>query len=177
MNLREPHFNPARTAAKSFGRRAFTLIEIMVVVAIIGIIMAAGAPTLYKVFHKEGFRKTVSDIVDVCSAARAEAIMHDKTTEVIFHPQERTCEVSGAVGRGGGWAHSAKLDDGTTIEMLDVNLFECKDADEVGVRFYPNSTCDEMTLILRSADNEWRKISLEITTGLVSVDSNPDKWK
>jgi prepilin-type N-terminal cleavage/methylation domain-containing protein len=42
-------------------RLAFTLIEIMVVVAIIGIVMAAGAPTLHKALNKEGFRKTVSD--------------------------------------------------------------------------------------------------------------------
>ena len=38
--------------------RAFTLIEIMVVVAIMGIILAAGIPSLYGMLHKEGLRKT-----------------------------------------------------------------------------------------------------------------------
>jgi hypothetical protein len=38
------------------------------------------------------------------------------------------------------------------------------------VRFFPNGTCDEMTLVLRSDKNEWRTISLEVTTGLASVE-------
>jgi hypothetical protein len=63
------------------------------------------------------------------------------------------------------------------IEMLDVNLTEHKDDEEVRVRFYPNGTCDELTLILRSDKNEWRKISLEVTTALASVESDPNKWR
>ena len=156
--------------------RAFTLLEIMVVVAIIGMIFGAGVPTLYKALHKEGFRKTVSDIVDVCNSARARAILQGTMTEVVFHPYERTCEVSG--GRvGGGMAHRAAVDEGTRIEMLDVNLREYKDAELARVRFYPNGTSDEMTLILVSDRNEWIKISVEITTALASVDSNPRNWR
>lgn len=173
-------------AASSGGTRrggggAFTLIEIMVVVAIMGVILAAGVPTLYNMFHKEGFRKTVSDILDVCSAARAQAILHGKVTTIVFHPKDRKVELegSGAGGQGaaGGWAHTAQIDDSATIEMLDINLLEYKDSDVARVRFFPDGTSDEMTLILRSDKDEWRKISLEITTGLASVNSNPNKWE
>jgi prepilin-type N-terminal cleavage/methylation domain-containing protein len=157
-------------------RGAFTLIEIMVVVAIMAIIMTAGIPTIYKALHKEGFRKTVSDIVDVCNSARARAIMKGTMTEVVFHPQDRTCEVAGG-GIGGGLAHSATIVEGARVEMLDVNLREYKGEEVARVRFYPNGTSDEMTLILVSDKNEWRKISVEITTGLTSVDSDPHKWK
>jgi len=48
-------------------------------------------------------------------------------------------------------------------------LTEYKDADTAKVRFFPNGTCDEMTLILHSDKGEWMKITLEITTGLTSV--------
>jgi prepilin-type N-terminal cleavage/methylation domain-containing protein len=176
----------ARTAPKWFHRqppaaacwpRAFTLIEIMVVVAIIGIIMAAGAPTLFRMLHKEGFRKSISDIVEVCTAARARAILQGTTTKVVFHPREGYCELSGGAGPSGGLAHTARFDEGARVEMLDVNLNEYKDAEEAEVRFYPNGTCDEMTLILVSDKNEWRKISLEITTGLASVETDPNKWR
>jgi prepilin-type N-terminal cleavage/methylation domain-containing protein len=157
-------------------RLAFTLIEIMVVVAIIGIVMAAGAPTLHKALNKEGFRKTVSDIQDVCTSARARAIMRGEVTEVVFHPQQRTCEVSGG-GMGSTWAHSAKFDEGARIEMLDVNLSEYKDAEEVHVRFFPNGTSDEMTIILVSDRNEWCRIEVELTTGMASVDTDPKRWR
>ena len=36
----------------------------MVVVAIIGIIVAAAVPSLYGVFHKSGFSKTMNDMVE-----------------------------------------------------------------------------------------------------------------
>ena len=158
--------------------QAFTLIEIMVVVAIIGVILATGAPTLYHFMHKEGFRKSVADLMDVCSAARARAILGQKTTELVFHPLQKSCEVSGGASVGWGkWATSAKFPDDVTIEMLDVNLSEHKDdGDPVSVRFFPNGTCDEMTFIVRTG-NEWRKISLELTTSLASLETDPNKWR
>jgi type II secretion system protein H len=147
---------------------AFTLIEIMVVVAIMGIILAAGVPSLYGFMHKSGLRKTTNDILDTCQSARAAAIMSGSPTDLVFHPKDGTCEASGGNTGYGSWAHSAKIE-GCTIEMLDVNLQECKDFESVKVRFFPNGTCDEMTLVLHSDNDEWRKISLELTTALPSV--------
>ncbi len=40
---------------------------------------------------------------------------------------------------------------------------------EARVRFFPNGTSDEMTLIMHSGD-QYRKITLEVTTGLASVE-------
>ena len=156
----------------------FTLIEIMVVVAIIGVVLATGAPTLYRFMHKEGFRKSVGDMMDVCSAARSRAILGQTTTELVFHPLQKSCTVAGGASGGwGGWATSAKFPEDATIEMLDVNLTEHKsDSDPVSVRFFPNGTCDEMTFIIRTG-NEWRKISLELTTGLASLQMDPNKWR
>jgi Tfp pilus assembly protein FimT len=141
----------------------------MVTVAVMGIILAAGIPSFYRLFHKEGFRKAVSDVVDACNSARARAILQGEKTEVVFHPLERRCDLP-----GGG---SAQFANGVTIEMLDVNLREYKDAEVARVRFFKNGTSDEMTLILRSDKGEWRKISLEITTGLALIDSDPNKWR
>lgn len=156
---------------------AFTLIEIMVVVAIIGVVLAAGAPTLYHFLHKEGFRKSVGDMMEVCSAARSRAILGQTTTELVFNPLQKSCAVSGgAAGGWGGWATSAKFGDDVAIEMLDVNLSEYKDSELARVRFFPNGTCDEMTLVIRTG-NEWRKISLELTTGLASLEMDPNKWR
>ncbi|MFO1488968.1 MAG: prepilin-type N-terminal cleavage/methylation domain-containing protein [Verrucomicrobiota bacterium] len=167
-----------RIAARVSRRRGgFTLLELMVVVGIIGVVLAMGAPTLYSFFKKEGFRRSVSDMLDSCSTARSRAILGQTTVELVFHPVERRCEVvGGPAGGWGGWASAAAFEDDVTIEMLDVNLSEYKDSEVARVRFFPNGTCDEMTLVIRRG-LEWRKISLELTTGLASVEMDPNKWR
>ena len=55
--------------------------------------------------------------------------------------------------------------------MVDVNFIEHKEDEEARVRFFSDGTCDEMTVVLRSMKNEYRKISLEITTSLATVDN------
>jgi len=159
---------------------AFTLIEIMVVVGIIGMIMAMGAPTLYHMMHRSGLGKTVDDFVQMCDAARAQAILSGTPTRIVFHPQERRVELqAGSLASGAPRTipRSVQFGDDLMVEMIDVNLLEYKDASVARVRFFPNGTCDEMTLILHSTHNEWRKISLDITTGLASVDSDPQHWR
>lgn len=160
----------AARSPKSVG--AFTLIEIMVVVAIMGIILAAGVPSLYSIMHKEGFRKAVSDVLEVCDAARSRAILKGVITDLEFHPMEGWCAVS-----SGGPALRASFADHATVEMLDINMQDCKNADSVRVRFYPNGTSDEMTFVLRSDKNEWRRIDLEITTALTSLQTDPSQWR
>ncbi len=66
--------------------------------------------------------------------------------------------------------NSTHFDDSITIDMLDINLSEYKDASEALVRFFPDGTSDEMTLIIHSGD-QYRKITLEVTTGLASLET------
>jgi Tfp pilus assembly protein FimT len=152
------------------------LIEIMIVVAIIGLVAAMGLPSMIMALHKEGLRKAVSDLQDVCSAARSQAIFRNQKMAVVFHPATKRFEVEGAAASGSadstdkssGKATGSTLPDSVDMAMLDINLQDYGASDWARVFFYPNGTSDEMTVVLHSKD-EWRKITLEFSTGLTSV--------
>lgn len=163
----------------------------MVVVAIMGVILTIGIPAIYQLSKKEGMRKAVSEVWEVCNHARAQAIFRGSPVEIVFHPTERRFEI----GSGGapqsqdepdfivekpapppGSGQSGQFSEDIFIEMLDINLLEYRESDVARVRFFPNGTSDELTLILRSSKNEWRAISLEVTTGRVSIESDPQKF-
>ena len=70
-------FRTPRSAFRNF--RAFTLIELMMVVAIIGLIMATGVPAILSITHEAPLRKAVNDMMEICSHARAQAILGGQT--------------------------------------------------------------------------------------------------
>ncbi len=145
---------------RNFRGRAFTLIEIMIVVAIMGLVAAMGVPSILQSLQKEGMRKASSDVLDVWVDARAQAILKGYNASVTFHPVDRRLESSGG--------KSATLPNGVEFAMLDINQLDFGGPDAATVRFFPNGTCDEMVLVLHSSD-QWRKISLEYSTGLSSA--------
>jgi len=163
----------------------------MIVVAIMGIVMTMSVPLVYKVWRKAPLRQAVKDIVEVCSNARARAIMQGTMTEVVFHPKQNRLEVAGAVGSpnpdgpvGGradlgtaaasGSGLSAQLSDRVIIETMDINMagIEYNDADVAKVRFFPNGISDEMKMILFDGKDRLG-IELEVTTGLANVVNDP----
>jgi hypothetical protein len=169
----------------------------MIVVAIMAIVMTMSVPIVYKVWHKAPMRKAVSELVEVCSNARARAILKGTMTEVIFRSDDGSFSVSGGgpapASRGpqaaapmssmptaSGSGLSGHLPENIAIASLKINGIRYVprtdlDIHEARVRFYPNGTCDEMRLVFLSDTGEFSGVFLEITTSLASVES--DRYK
>ena len=154
---------------------AFTLIELMMVVAIIGLMMATAVPAILSATREAQMRKAVNDVMEICSHARSQAILQGQMTTVVFHPRDREMALnSGAAVSapstriGHAAVNAAEFDPSVTIEGLGINNFDYTESDEARVRFFANGTSDEMTLVL-SSGGEYRKITLEVTTALASV--------
>jgi prepilin-type N-terminal cleavage/methylation domain-containing protein len=170
-------------------KRGFTLIEVMIVIGIAALVMAVGVPFVYNVLHRDPFRQAVADIMEACSHTRAQAIFSGTTAELRILPRERLFQA----GTGGSArkpsseeieeptlstrppasppakAFSAHISDDIIIELLDVNFHPYKDAEEARVRFFPNGTSDEFTIVLQYAGQQWRKISLDPVTGMADM--------
>ena len=140
----------------------------MIVVAIIGLMAAMGLPSIIKALQKEGMRKALSDVMEVCETARANAIFHNETVTVVFHPKERTFAAESGAAAHSGLVSSSTLPDGVEMPMLYINQQDFTDSEWAKVRFFPNGTSDEMTIVLHDR-TDWRKITLEFSTGLPKV--------
>jgi prepilin-type N-terminal cleavage/methylation domain-containing protein len=102
--------------------RAFTLVEIMVVVGIIAIVMTIAVPFMRTAFETpRGMGGAVKVLQEAASNARALAILRQTTTELVIRPREGTFEVSmtGGSGERGGGIESV---DGPRVNMASKNV-------------------------------------------------------
>jgi type II secretory pathway pseudopilin PulG len=159
----------------------------MLVVAIMGVILTVGIPSVFQAVRKSPMRQAVSDLQEACRTARMMAILRGATAEVVIRAQDGLVDVrlappdralgdddkpSGAVAADPLAppptpvpTFSAHLPDSIAFKKLLINLRDQMDLDEAHVRFYPNGTCDALTATLFSEQHEERAISLEVTTG------------
>jgi prepilin-type N-terminal cleavage/methylation domain-containing protein len=149
-------------------RNGFTLIEVLVVVAILGMILTIGVPGFVRALHKEGMRKAESDVMEACQKARGGAIIKASKQTLVFHPLDKSFEAPGAFPL-------TVLPSEVNIVAFSMNGEEYapEDYDVVTVNFYPKGTSDEFAIILRSAtDGSQCTISLDEVTGLADISTS-----
>jgi Tfp pilus assembly protein FimT len=161
----------------------------MIVIGIAAIIVAAGVPPFVTAMRKDGLRKAVSDVVEGCSHARAQAILNGVPMELVIRAGDGQIAVRQAQDGGSGFAPDdpgftaeadaaklgpttfrANLADDIAVTFLDVNFQDHMAGDffEARVRFFPNGTSDEFTIVLAATSGE-QQISLDVITGLAEV--------
>ena len=94
--------------------------------------------------------------------------------------------IRGGVGGGGGKAPgsssegartSFRLSDKIQIEGLGINGEDWTEDEVARVRFYPNGTSDECSIVLYSVDGERRNIWLDVVTAQADFEVDPQKFK
>jgi len=178
-----------------------------VVIGIVALVMTISVPAIYRQLHPESLQRTVREILEVCHAARAQAILSGRPTDLVINTVSRTISVSAAspstssgldrldspdvsgqewrmpdrpspsAATDGAVLTSTRIPANIQIEGIRLNFLDYTEDEIVRVRFYPNGTCDEFSLFLVSDRGERRQIFLEVVTALPDVETDPMKFR
>jgi prepilin-type N-terminal cleavage/methylation domain-containing protein len=111
---------PRRTSRVIRGsrERAFTLVEIMIVIAIIAVIMATGVPSMTRALSKDDLARAMKDTIEGCKTARDRAILqgvpwafvvHSESGELRVEPAPQETEAACGRRHIGNQKHSAGI--------------------------------------------------------------------
>jgi prepilin-type N-terminal cleavage/methylation domain-containing protein len=164
MNAQPPSSARSRPARAG----AFTLIEILIVLGIVGLILTMGVPAFVKAVHKEGMRKAESDLLEACQKARAGAILKadGKPQELILRPFDGTFEAPGAFPL-------TALPADVSFQAISVNDMARDQDDVVVVRFFSRGTSDDFTVVIRNdKDGSLCTVWLDPVTALADLSTS-----
>lgn len=153
---------PSRRRRRGGGpQSAFTMVEIMLVIAIMAVTLAIGIPAVFQGVRKSPIRQAMSDLQEGCRAARMLAIMHGKTAEMVIRAEdgqitvrlapEQNLEAAGggdAVGAGGDRALAAGAGQASQAEapaqVARIPGFSARLADSVAFKVLKLNQRDQM---------------------------------
>lgn len=170
----------------------FTLVEIMIVVAILGIVLATGMPSIVRSLQTEPLRQAVRDTVEALSQARAQAILAGVPAQMVLQDADGplrlsvvTCPLTprrsnnpekgpdpAAAPEGFGATNSmfsAVIPATISMPLLELNMRSQMAGNEVRVHFYPNGTCEDFTIILDHPSGTY-KIATDPITGIAEAE-------
>lgn len=164
----------------------------MIVIGIIAMVMMAGIPLLSRALNKDQLAKAVNDVLEGCKLARDRAVLRNQAYDFVIRSKsadewDMNVEPSrvkdgppGAALTGGGGAGDASggvkevqslsgdfpraFGRDVAFELIFINFVDQMAAGEARVRFFPNGTADEFTLIMHS-NGKRRTIKVDIITG------------
>ncbi len=108
--------------------KGFTLLEMMVLVAMVGVITAIGLPSFKSMMVTSEVADTTNDLIVALKRARSEALKHGRDVRVCSSTDGINC--SGVAGNWGeGWLVFVDLDNDTQVDEADGELIWVKEMD------------------------------------------------
>ena len=168
-------------------KRAFTLVEILVVLAVGALLLGIGIPAFRKIINKAPLEQGISDVESLCRQARAEAIVKQRAMDVVLNEAEEIVALTTAArvinapdpftGLMIKTTEETQIIDQVALEV-DLQIIEPKadkfTLDEIRIRFYPNGTSETLALSVAD-DDEAYLLTLDPVTGRTSVVPYTDK--
>tara|TARA_R110002110_G_scaffold415765_2_gene655202 strand:- start:54024 stop:54512 length:489 start_codon:yes stop_codon:yes gene_type:complete len=140
--------------------RGFTLVELMVAMAIIGLIVAATVPSSVRFYESIQYRQAVRDVITVLASARYAAVHRGVAQDVLINPQTRVLSFNEKVTR---------LPDGLDLAVHSVR--ELNRQQEGVIRFYPQGGSSGGGVDVERPGSRGVKISVDWLAGGISQET------
>ena len=169
-------------------RRAFTLLELMVVVVVMGVILGISFPAFRALMgYKERapLEQAISDVEDICRKARIEAILGKQVMEVYLNDVEDVVALSTApravmgmdLDTGVETRQAQPGEEKRRLELTaDMESIAPRDDEfdgELRLRFYPNGTAEAAEVRVSEATGAYR-LAIDPVTGQTMVENEED---
>ncbi len=102
----------------------FTLIELVITIALAGIVLAIGIPSFQSLSHTNHVTAHIDDLKSALRLARHVAVEHDRNAKVCARVPTSdptatpTCDTSGSYSWGNGWIVALQQVDGTFMAIM-----------------------------------------------------------
>ncbi|UTF59831.1 GspH/FimT family pseudopilin [Gilvimarinus sp. DA14] len=116
----------------------FTLLELMVALAIAAVLMAAAVPAANKMYASMQYRGAVAEVKSMLEAGRYQASTTGDTTVMLIKPKERKLTVG---------SRSEVLPNSITIDVISAAELR-PDSDTAAIQFYPDGSSSGGTITL-----------------------------
>lgn len=139
---------------------AFTLVELMVVIVIIGMIGGATVLSLGRMRPKQAFQSAIHRISDALSKTRSEAIARNRPYSIIYNIDNSTYEICSPFIDGGGFAATERGEENLRFDYTDlaadgieIELIHADErnwtSDEIFMRFDPLGISSYHAIVIR----------------------------
>ena len=88
--------NPQNRGAASRKKsgRAFTLVELVVVISIVGLLLAASIPASVRFYESIQYRQAIRDVIIALGSARYKAINSGRAQDVLINPETKVVRLN-----------------------------------------------------------------------------------
>ena len=144
--------------------QAFTLVELILVMALLATLLALSAPTLLHSFKQRDLEKAATQLLAVTEYARSEAVSQGVPMSVWIDPATGDFGVQTSDGYDGDDKRAKTYDLGTEVHFDPVESLADSDGHTILATFDPEGTLDPESLaVLRLVNRADSAISLEQT--------------